>query len=64
MTDNACKPLADHLGERRAAGLVDIKFYVHNTTGVSVEKACGEAQTLFAARDSAKPFVFNDRRMA
>jgi hypothetical protein len=63
-TANACKPLADHFAERQADGLVDIKFYVHNTTGVSVEKACAEAQTLFAARDSAETFVFGDRRTA
>jgi len=63
MTDTACKPLADHLGERRAQGLVDIKFYVHNATGATVEKACAEAQTLFAARETAKSFVFDDRRM-
>ena len=63
MTDTACRPLADHLAERRAEGLVDIKFYVHASTGATVEKACAEAQTLFAARDSAQPFVFGDRRM-
>ena len=64
MIDTPCRPLADHLAERRAEGLVDIKFYVHNTTGASVESACAEAQTLFAARESAVPFVFNDRRPA
>lgn len=62
MTDTACTPLTDHLAERRADGLVDIKFYVHNTTGATVEKACAEAQTLFAARETAEPFVFEDRR--
>jgi hypothetical protein len=62
-TAKACKPLADHLDERRAEGLVDIKFYVHNATGATVEKACAEAQTLFAARDTAVAFSFGDRRM-
>jgi hypothetical protein len=64
MTVTACKPLADHLAERRAEGLVDIKFYVHASTGATVEKACAEAQTLFAARDQARSFTFNDRRKA
>ena len=62
MIDTACKPLAEHFAERRAEGLVDIKFYVHASTGATVEKACAEAQTLFAARESAQPFVFGDRR--
>ena len=64
MTVTACKPLADYLAERRADGLVDIKFYVHASTGATVEKASAEAQTLFAARDQARPFVFGDRRTA
>ena len=64
MTDIACKPLADYLDERRAEGLVDIKFYVHASTGATVEKARAEAQTLFAARNQARPFVFGDRRVA
>ena len=63
MTPIACKSLADHLAERRADGLVDIKFYVHASTGATVEEACAEAQTLFAAREQARPFVFDDRNM-
>jgi hypothetical protein len=43
---------------------VDIKFYVHASTGATVEKACAEAQTLFAARDTARPFTFGDCRSA
>jgi hypothetical protein len=62
MIDTACKPLADYFAERRAEGLVDIKFYVHASTGATVEKACAEAQTLFAARESAQLFTFGDRR--
>jgi hypothetical protein len=64
MIDTACRPLADHLAERKAQGLVDIKFYVHNASEASVSSACAEAETLFAARDSAEPFTFNDRRRA
>jgi hypothetical protein len=64
MTATACKPLADYLAERRADGLVDIKFYVRASTGATVKKACAEAQTLFAAREHARPFTFGDRRMA
>lgn len=64
MTDTACKPLADHLSARKANGLVDIKFYVHNADQATVEKACAEAAKLFEAieRGEGKPFKFDDRR--
>ncbi len=62
MVETACKSLAAYLDERRAHGLVDIKFYVRSPTDVTVSEACREAQTLFAAVETAKPFTFDDRR--
>jgi hypothetical protein len=63
MTD-ACKPLSDHLAEKRANGLVDIKFYVHNHSEASVALVCAEAVALFdAVKDgAAEDFEFSDKR--
>ncbi len=52
MSDLACKPLTDHLAERRDSGLVDIKFYVHNATGASPAKLFAEAEAVFEAIDN------------
>jgi len=51
MTDLACKSLADHLAERKANGLVDIKFYIHNGSAATTQKVCAEAEALFEAID-------------
>lgn len=63
MTEAACKPLADHLAERKSNGLVDIKFYVHNSGDASVKKVCAEATAVFEAigRGRTEPFKFGDR---
>ncbi|THD61068.1 hypothetical protein [Phenylobacterium sp.] len=63
MTDIACKPLADHIAERTQAGLVDIKFYVHDKSGASIPKVCAEAQTLFDAvkNGATEDYAFDDR---
>jgi hypothetical protein len=63
MNDNACKPLAAHFAGRQAKGLVDIKFYAHNATGIDPAKGCAEAAAIFDAIDKGdvEDFVFNDR---
>ncbi len=63
MTDAACKPLADQLVDRRAQGLVDIKYYIHNVSSATPAKLCDEAESVFDAIDKGaiEPFTLSDR---
>ena len=63
MTDPTCQPLSDHLAERKANGLVDIKFFLKDEANPTVHSACAEAGALFDAieRGRVKPFEFRDR---
>ena len=64
MTDHACASLADRLATRKANGLVDIKFYIHDASAASGLKVCAEAEAILEAIDSGavEEFRFNDGR--
>lgn len=49
MNEVVCKTLADHLEQKRAEGLVDIKFYLANTDEAAFDKVCGEVLALYDA---------------
>lgn len=65
MFERECRTLANHLGAKKAAGLVDIKFYVNRRHGMpDPHVVCEETNELFdaVAKGQVEPFRFDDRR--
>ncbi len=63
MTDH-CQTLAERFEAKRAAGLVDIKFYINRDAGADAEQIYEEASVLFCAvedSDLVEDFVFDDK---
>lgn len=50
----ACNTLADRIEGKRAAGLVDVKFYVSLTDDTTLETVCDEVTALYDAVDQGK----------
>jgi hypothetical protein len=44
-----CTSLAEHVADKVATGVVDIKFYVRNAKSASVSMVCDEANRIFDA---------------
>lgn len=67
MIDHNCQSLADRFATKKAAGLVDIKFYINRDAGADIEQVYEDAEALLAAVDDparVESFAFNDRRVA
>ncbi|MEW6598111.1 MAG: hypothetical protein AB1429_11530 [Pseudomonadota bacterium] len=63
MQNSECAKLAARYEDKRAEGLLDVKFFLHTTDKVLSEEVCAEVNRLDAAiADGAYvPLVFDDR---
>ncbi|GEM_PF-5711227 len=67
MFERECNTLTSHLDAKKAAGLVDIKFYVNRRHGMpDPHVVCEETNELFdaVAKGQVEQFRFNDRHEA
>jgi hypothetical protein len=64
MQNSECAKLAASYEAKRAAGLIDVKFFLHETDKVLKEEVCAEVNRLDAAIAAGAyvPLVFDDRR--
>jgi hypothetical protein len=62
MENQNCQLLAKRFEQRKAEGLVDVKFYLRNLDEATVDHVCGEVNALYDAmeREEYAPLDFKD----